>query len=194
MRALAMGLCSGEKKDKVIGQLVLEVEANGCRLNTGFLSTPFLLPVLVDCGYPGLAFKLLEQTESPSWLHPVLLGATTILEGWEGMDQHAGSFNHYSFGAVCEFLFAYVAGIRPTFDAPGYKEFILKPVMGGSLTWARAEYESPYGAIVSGWKRDGERWQYDCVIPANTRARLTLPDGREMVLGSGSHSFQSIAG
>ncbi len=192
VRALAMDLCSGEKRAKVIGQLIHEIEANDYKLNTGFLSTPFLLPVLEDCGYTEVAFKILEQTKSPSWLHPVLLGATTILEGWEGMDDHAGSFNHYSFGAVCEFLFGRVAGIEPDFDAPGYKKFTLRPVMGGSLTRARATYESLYGTIVSGWKRNSGGWQYSCEIPANTRARVILPDGREMLLGSGRYSFSAI--
>lgn len=190
VRALAMDLCTGEKREKVIGQLIHEIEANDHKLNTGFLSTPFLLPVLVDCGYTETAYKLLEQTECPSWLHPILLGATTIPESWVGLDAHVASFNHYSFGAVCDFLFGYAAGIRPVFEAPGYKEFILHPVLGGSLTWAKAAYESVYGTIVSEWERSSGCWQYHCEIPVNTRARLTLPDGREMWLGSGKYDFE----
>ncbi len=191
VRALAMNLCSGEKKEKVIHQLIREIEANDYKLNTGFLSTPFLLPVLVDCGYPEIAFRILEQTENPSWLHAVVLGATTILEGWDGMDVHDGSYNHYSYGAVCEFLFGYVAGIRADFAHPGFKEFELKPLMGGSLTHAKATYESQYGLIESEWKRDGENWEYRFTIPVNTRAHVTLPDGREMELGSGNYEFVS---
>lgn len=189
VRALAMNLCSGEKRKKVVKQLIREIEANEYKLNTGFLSTPFLLPVLVDCGYPEIAFRILEQTEHPSWLHAVVLGATTILESWDGLDVHDASYNHYSYGAVCEFLFGYVAGIQPEFVHPGYKEFHLNPVMGGSLTEAKAVFESQYGTIVSEWKRAEEQWEYHCKIPANTRARITLPDGQEVMTGSGEYHF-----
>lgn len=191
VRALAMGLCSGEKREKVLGHLIQEIEANDYRLNTGFLSTPFLLPVLADCGYPEIAFRILEQTENPSWLHAVKLGATTILESWDGMDVHDESYNHYSYGAVCEFLFAYVAGIRPVWEAPGYKEFELKPLLGGSLSHAEAIFESQYGSIVSAWKREGEKWEYHCRVPENTKAHLTLPDARKIELGSGEYIFVS---
>lgn len=191
VRALAMNLCSGQKREKVTARLLQEIEANGYKLNTGFLSTPFLLPVLADCGYPEIAFRILEQTENPGWLHAVVLGATTILESWDGMDVHDASYNHYSYGAVCEFLFGYVAGIRPEFTHPGYKEFHLKPLMGGSLSEAKAVFESQYGTIISEWKRKEEQWKYHCRIPANTRAKITLPDGREMTVGSGEYYFEN---
>jgi len=189
VRALAMDLCSGEKREQVIQQLVKEIKDNQYRLNTGFLSTPFLLPVLADIGRSDLAFRILEQTENPSWLHPVTLGSTTILESWEGMDQHHASFNHYSYGAVCDFLFSTVAGIRPDFQTPGYKEFDLCPTIGGTLTKAEAAYESPYGTIISRWRKEDQMIHYHCEIPPNTRVRLTLPDGQKHRLGSGIYDF-----
>lgn len=194
VRALAMHLCSDEKRPLVEAQLVKEIEANGYRLNTGFLSTPFLLPVLTEMGRKDLAFRILEQTEYPSWLHPITLGATTIPESWNAFDVHDTSYNHYSYGAVCEFLFGYVAGIQPVFDMPGYKEFTLKPVLGGSLTEAKAVYESLYGTIVSEWKLQGNELEYHCVIPVNTKARVILPDGEEHVLGSGEYHLRQKGG
>lgn len=190
VRALTMELCSGEKRKKVAEQLVQEVINNDYRLNTGFLSTPFLLPSLVEIGRTDLAFHLLEQTEAPSWLHPILLGATTIPEGWYSFDNHTDSYNHYSFGAVCDFLFGYVAGIRPVWETPGYEEFLLEPVYGGSITEAKGEYESIYGKIVSQWKIEKNQFYYFCEIPVNTIARLTLPNGCKYQLGSGRYQFQ----
>lgn len=134
IRALALDMVDGEKKPLVIEQLKRELKAANYHLNTGFLSTVYLLPTLCDNGLVDEAFKLLEQTEAPGWLHPITIGATTIPENWNGFDVFRDSLNHYSIGAVCQFLFEYVAGIRPTFDAPGFKEFELKPVPGGSLT------------------------------------------------------------
>ena len=193
VRVLAFGLVGEKKKTLVIRQLLQEIEANGYRLNTGFLSTPFLLPVLVDTGYKDVAFRILEQTENPSWLHAVQLGATTILENWDGLDQHKSSFNHYSLGAVCDFLFGYVSGIRPEWKTPGYEKFVLKPVVGGTLTYAEAVYESCYGTIRSAWKRQGKKSLiYECEIPVNTTATLHLPDGSVRELGSGSYEFELL--
>ena len=190
IRALALELVSEEKKSLVIEQLKQELEAAGYHLNTGFLSTVYLLPTLCDNGLVDEAFRILEKTDKPGWLHPITLGATTMLENWDGMDVFRDSFNHYSFGAVCQFLFEYVAGIRPTFDAPGFKEFELKPVIGGSLTWAEASYRTQYGLIYSRWEKDGDRFVYTCTVPEETRAHLTLPDGRTETLCAGNYRFE----
>ena len=113
-----------------------------------------------------------------------------MLENWNGMDVFRDSFNHYSFGAVCQFLFEYAAGIRPTFDAPGFKEFELRPVIGGSLSWAEGSYKTQYGMICSRWEREGTRFAYTCTVPEGTIARLTLPDGSAKTLSAGKYRFE----
>ena len=190
IRALALDMVSEEKKPLVIAQLKRELEAANYHLNTGFLSTVYLLPTLCDNGLVDEAFRVLEQTGAPGWLHPITLGATTMLENWNGMDVFRDSFNHYSFGAVCQFLFEYVAGIRPTFQAPGFKEFELCPILGGSLTWAEGSYQTRYGTIESHWEREGKRFVYTCTVPEGTTARLALPDGSAKTLRAGTYRFE----
>lgn len=187
-RTLAFGLCEPHKEKAVAAKLAEAVEANGYQLNTGFLSTPFLLQQLCKHGYPEHAFRLLEQTQDPSWLHPVTLGSTTILENWSGLDNFFGSFNHYSYGAVCDFLFSTVAGIQPDLNDPGYHHFFLQPTVGGTLTQASAVLECPYGTIRSNWTRTEDKVQYRFHIPANTTATVILP-GRTVTLGSGTYEF-----
>ena len=189
IRALALDMVSSEKRQLVISQLKKELEDADYHLNTGFLSTVYLLPTLCDNGMTDEAYRILEQTTAPGWLHPILLGATTMLENWDGLDVFRDSFNHYSFGSVCQFLFEYVAGVRPTFDAPGFREIILKPVPGGSLTWAEASYKSKQGIIRSGWKIQDRKFNYHCTVPSNTTACLHLPDGSIHKLGAGEHQF-----
>ena len=190
IRALALDLVSQEKKPLVIAQLQKELEAADYHLNTGFLSTVYLLPTLCDNGLADEAFRILEQTTAPGWLHPITLGATTMLENWNGMDVFRDSFNHYSFGAVCQFLFEYVAGIRPTFDAPGFREFELRPIIGGSLSWADGSYKTHYGTICSRWERADKSFVYTCTVPEGTNARLTLPDGSTKTLSTGNYRFE----
>lgn len=174
VRALAFDLCDENHQKAVLDNLVQTIQKCGIHLNTGFLATPYLLNVLADHGQTELAYALLEREDAPSWLYNVKKGATTILEEWCGMDTHAGSFNHYSYGAVCDFLFSRTAGIRPVWEKPGYQEFVIEPVIGGSLTHAKAVYESPYGTIRSAWKRTREQIDYSVEIPANTSAVVQL--------------------
>lgn len=183
IRALALDMVSEEKKPMVISQLKRELEAADYHINTGFLSTVYLLPTLCDNGLVNEAFRILEQTEAPGWLHPITLGATTMLENWNGMDVFRDSFNHYSFGAVCQFLFEYVAGIRPTV---GFKEFELRPTIGGSLSWA----EGSYRGIKSRWEKTDSGVIYTCTVPQGTTARLSLPNGEKRILTGGEYTFE----
>jgi alpha-L-rhamnosidase len=194
IRALALDMVSEAKRPLVIAQLKRELEAADYHLNTGFLSTVYLLPTLCDNGLVDEAFRILEQTTAPGWLHPITLGATTMLENWDGMDVFRDSFNHYSFGAVCQFLFEYVAGIRPLFDAPGFKEFELHPIIGGSLTWAEGSYKTQYDIICSRWEKKGDRIHYMFSVPEGTVAHVILPDGSSERLCSGTHQRITAGG
>ena len=176
VRTLAFGLAEDSKAPLAAARLAETVEACGYTLNTGFLSTPFLLRVLADYGYTEHAFRLLEQTGYPGWLHSVTLGATTICENWDSMDRFFGSFNHYSYGAVCDFLFGTVAGITPLEAAPGYRRFRIQPLIGGTLTHAEASMESPYGTIRSAWELISGRPVFTFRVPVNARAEIVLKE------------------
>ncbi len=165
-------------------------------LTTGFVGTPLLCISLSNHGYDDLAFMLLNRKEYPSWLYPVTQGATTIWERWDGQKpdgtfQTAGmnSFNHYAYGAIGEWLYTYVSGIKTDEKNPGYKHFFLEPHTGGGLTNAAAEFESMYGNIKSAWKIEGGNFIYEVEVPANTTATVILPNSEKKELGSGKYSF-----
>ena len=179
VRPLALGLLDGETKKRTQENLIRAVEKYRYRVGTGFLSTPFLLPVLTDAGAPETAYRMLENTEKPGWLGEVTDGATTIWENWEG----DLSQNHYSPGAVCQWLFDTCAGIRVS----GENEFEIAPVPGGTFTYAQAEWLSPYGFVRSRWEQEGDRIRYSLTIPANCRAKVHLLDGRTMTLTAGEY-------
>ena len=181
VRPLALGLLDGETKKKAQERLVRAVENYNYRVGTGFLSTPFLLPVLTEAGETETAYKMLENPKKPGWLAEVLEGATTIWENWEGNL----SQNHYSPGAVCQWLFDTVAGIR----VEGENRLTIAPMPGGSLQYAQAEYLSPYGKVVSHWEKTGEEIVYTVEIPANVTVQIILPDGKKELAGAGTHTF-----
>ena len=152
----------------------------GTHLATGFIGTPRLLPALHIAGRDDLAYQLLLQESYPSWLYQVNLGATTMWERWDGWTPGGGfqtigmnSFNHYSFGAVGEYLYSAVGGISAT--SPGYKTIRIQPVPGSGLTWANTRYQSTRGLISTAWTNAGNTFKLDVVIPANTTAEIYVP-------------------
>lgn len=181
VRPLALGLLEGTDRENARKRLVQAVTDYRYRVGTGFLSTPFLLSVLTEAGESEIAYKMLENTEKPGWLYEILQGATTVWETWEGDVSH----NHYSPGAVCQWLFDTVAGIRPD----GENRFVICPVPGGTLTHAGAAYRSIYGLVESSWKRQDGHTVFTVTIPANTTARLMLPDGNSWILHAGTHTY-----
>ncbi len=143
--ALAFDLLPENLVSSAAKYLAEDVKKMG-HLTTGFVGTPLLCKTLSAQGYEDLAFMLLNRKEYPSWLYPVTQGATTIWERWDGQKpdgtfQSIGmnSFNHYAYGAIGEWMYTYVAGIKLDEQNPGYKHFLLEPHPGGGLTNADAE-------------------------------------------------------
>lgn len=64
--ALALDMVDDDKKALVISELRKEIVNANYHLNTGFLSTVYLLPTFCDNGLKEDAFRILEQTETPS--------------------------------------------------------------------------------------------------------------------------------
>ena len=163
-------------------------------ITTGFNATGNVLNALTVNGRSDLAYRMFESTDYASWLYPVTQGATSIWERWNGYTNELGfngnnsmnSFNHYSFGAVYEWMTAYQLGISAGEEA-GYQHFVLQPVAGGSFTFAKGSYDSAYGEIQSGWTAEaGTMTSYDAVVPANTSATLYLPMDGEIQIPDGA--------
>jgi len=189
VRPLALGLLDDAAVKNVARRLNESAIARNYKVGTGFLSTPFVLKVLAEQGYVETAYKMLENTKTPGWLAMVCQGATTVWENYDGFDAEghpqAHSMNHFSPGAVSEFLFSHIAGIRIS----GSRHFTIRPLPGGSLTWAEASYDSTFGLVKSRWELFEGNIHYTISIPANTTAKIELPDGQSMQVGPGEHRF-----
>ena len=187
-RALAFGLVNDRDRDRVATDLVKLIRAAGDHLGTGFLATPFLLPVLADHGHLDVAYDLLLQTSAPSWLHMIESGASTVWENWEGLDADGkGSLNHYSKGAVISFLHTHVAGLRPVPHVPAWREFEVRPSPGGGITAAQARLDTPRGPIGAAWRIEDGLFTLDVQVAPGTHARVTLPGGTPTIHGPGNH-------
>ncbi len=171
------------------------VRASGFRISTGFVGTPLITDALTSVGEHDLAYRLLLQKACPSWLYPVSMGATTIWERWDSMLPDGSinpgemtSFNHYALGAVADWMHRTIAGLAP--NAPGYREILVRPVLGGGLTHASARHHTPYGTAAVAWRRADGRFHLDVTVPVGTTATVHVPGRQEaVVVGHGQHSW-----
>ena len=130
-----------------------------------------------------LAYQLLLNEEFPGWLYEVKLGATTVWERWNSLDESGhvsstgmNSLNHYSYGAVLEWVYRHVAGIDVTEQNPGGRRMKIHPKVNAELGYVDASYNSACGTYQSGWKiLDGNKIQLRFFVPFGCEAEISLP-------------------
>ncbi len=173
---LRSGAAEGKLKKKVADKLATLIYENGKCLDTGFSSVGFLLDVLSDNGYKDIAYELLFQTKSPSWLYMVEHGATTIWENWEAITPEGkltdSSYNHYAYGCVGDWIYRNVGGI--TAGKPGYKHIIFSPDLKCGLTHVMSSHITPFGKAACEWQIVDKECTINLEIPVNTTAELRI--------------------
>ena len=181
-----------ELKARLGARLVELIEANGDRLQTGFVGTPYLLDALTDVGRADKAYTLLLQEKFPSWLFSVNMGATTIWEHWDSMREDGSfwstdmnSFNHYAYGACAAWFYSTICGIKPT--KPAYKEIEISPVPSETLGFAKAKISTRSGDIISAWVYEKDAIRYTFSIPNGIHAKITV-DGKTSEVGGGEYT------
>ncbi len=188
---LYSGVAEGELAAKVAAKLDTLIEENGGGLDTGFVSTPHLLSVLMANGYEKRAWELLYRTESPSWLYQVEQGATSIWENWNAVrpdgEVTTSSYNHYSLGAVGDWIYQHIGGLQP--KQAGWKSICYAPDINCGLEWTRCSHRTPYGTATCSWKRTQQGTQVEVTVPHGVEAKLCLP-GLEQSLTAGVHCFE----
>lgn len=180
--AIYMDLLSSADKQAAGQYLVDLISENNGKLATGFLGAKALLPALSATGHSDLAYQLFLSKEFPSWGFEVMNGSTSIWERWDSYTIEDGfkynasmnSFSHYAFGAVCEWMFGNVAGIKNA--APGFKKVIFKPeIPKEGINRLNATYRTPHGLIRSSWKKSDNSLQFSITVPVNTTASIVVP-------------------
>ena len=192
--ALRFDLLEGaDQRQRAADRLAELVRTSGFRIATGFVGTPLVTDALADNGHLDVAYRLLLQTECPSWLYPVTMGATTVWERWDSMLPDGSinpgemtSFNHYALGAVADWLHRTVAGLAPV--APGYRRIRVQPHPGGGITHAATRHVTPYGEASVSWRLDGAELTVDAVVPVGVTAEVILP-GLHTEVTHGHHSW-----
>ena len=186
---LYWGVVPDEYKAKVAANLNDKVVAANYHLDVGVLGCKALLNALCENGYTESAYRVAVQDTYPSWGWWVENGSTTLLENWDLKATRDISDNHMMFGEIGAWFYKGLAGIYPDANDPGFHHILLRPFFPSDLKEFSASHISPYGKIVSSWTSKGKKLVYTAVIPPNSNATLTLPNGDVHELTAGKHQF-----
>lgn len=191
--SLYMDLVPEKDRQQLLENLHKKIDSANYHFDAGVGGVKALYEALSATNDDHLIYQMVNQTDFPSYGYWIEKGANTLWQDWDA----SMSLNHIMFGSVSEWFFQSLAGINPDVNQPGFKNIIIRPSFVEDLQWARGEYESVYGPVVSGWERDGEQVTLSLEVPVNSTATVKIPRGYQLSPGndqdvnisSGSHSF-----
>ncbi|MCM1284242.1 MAG: glycoside hydrolase family 78 protein [Muribaculaceae bacterium] len=192
---LYIGLYPEHARETLAAELKRLIEENNGHLNTGFVGTPVLCPALSENGLNTLAYDLLLNEEYPGWLFEVNLGATTVWERWNSLDENGvisdmgmNSLNHYAYGSIADWMYRYMCGFLP--EMAGEVPMTIRPMPDRRFSFVRGSFESVFGTFRSAWTYSEEKgFSYEIEIPYPANAKVIFPNGKSRLLGGGTYVF-----
>lgn len=176
-QGLYMELVPENGREQLIQNLLAKIDSAEYHFDAGVGGVKSLYESLDETGNNAIIYQMVNQTDFPSYGYWIEQGANTLWQDWDA----SMSLNHVMFGSVSEWFFQSLAGINPDPRQPGFKNILLKPNFIDDLEWARADYESVHGKIISGWERIGDAVEMRIQIPVNSTATMHVPEGWKTV-------------
>ncbi len=188
---LVVGIVPEELRADVLHRLEerIKVDDKG-HINAGMHGTWLLWRYLSRIGRDDLLATMMMQQTYPSWLYMLDQGATTVWEEWNGNNSRL----HSTLMGAGQWFTEDIAGIRPGDTVPGYKHFVLRPVVVAGLDSASAAFQSPYGEIRSEWRSSGGIFRWRFRVPPNTTATVYVPASRPEVVTEGGKAASEASG
>jgi alpha-L-rhamnosidase len=182
-------------KERVLKDFKERIKKDFYRIKTGFTGTPLILLCLFDNDMDDYAYRILFNEECPGWIYAIKLGATTIWERWNSLladgtisGINMNSFNHYSYGSVCEAIFSRIGGLRNL--SPGWKKVLIKPQVNYRLKNVKFTFDSISGKFEICWKCKDNKFYLDVVIPNGVVAEIFLPDKKSFNATGGKYNYE----
>lgn len=177
--ALRLGLY--RNRDVLLEQFQRRLQYDDYQIQCGFAGAPLLCQTLAREGMDRLACDFLLSHGFPSWLYCVDLGATTIWERWnsllpDGTCSGTGmnSLNHYAYGSVAEYVFAWLGGLRPA--ELGFRHGLIDPRPDARIGHLTCRCRTASGLYESAWRihEDG-MLTVKLTVPFGCSATVHLP-------------------
>ncbi|GAA4736240.1 family 78 glycoside hydrolase catalytic domain [Flavisolibacter ginsenosidimutans] len=171
--AVYMNLVEPQYKQAVIDNIVKDIRSRNNALTAGDIGYRYLLCVLHEAGRDDVIYDMNSRSDVPGYGYQLAKGATALTESWAALSRVSN--NHLMLGHIMEWFYRGLAGIEQDNRAIAFKKIIINPQIVGDVTSAKGSFESPYGRVVSDWKKDGDNFRLTVEIPANTTAVVYLP-------------------
>lgn len=168
-----MQLTDVANKPAVIENLVADIRAHNNGITAGDIGYRYLLRVLDEEGRSDVIFDMNSRSDVPGYGLQLARGATALTESWQGYRD--ASNNHFMLGHLMEWFYSGLAGIKPAPNSVAFHDIVIRPEPVGDVTFAQAGYLSPYGEIVSDWKKEDHVFTLKVQIPGNSRATIYVP-------------------
>ena len=171
--SLYMGLVEPPYREKIIRNLLSDIEDRNYALTAGDIGYRYVLRTLEECGLEETIYRMNCQYDVPGYGWQLAHGATSLTESWQAYG--FVSNNHMMLGHFMEWLFSGLGGIRQDDHSTAFRHIVIDPQAVGDITYASTEYESTYGRIACQWKKQAGKYTLRVEVPANCRAIVTLP-------------------
>ena len=182
-------------KERILKDFKKRLRNDFYKMKTGFTGTPLILLCLFDNDMDDEAYRILYNEECPGWLYAINLGATTIWERWNSLLEDGtisgigmNSFNHYSYGSVCEAIYSRIAGLKNI--SPGWKKVLIKPHLNYRMKNIKLSYESISGKYEVNWKWEEDKFYMDVSIPNGAEAEIILPNNDKLNAKEGKNHYE----
>lgn len=185
--ALHVGLVEPKYRNAVIEALVKDIRSRNNALTAGDVGYRYVLRALEESGRNDVIFDMNSRDDVPGYGYQLKNGATALTESWQALP--SVSNNHFMLGHLMEWFYTGLAGIRLAKNGVAFNKIEIAPQPVGDLTHVKARFASPYGPVVSEWKKENGNFALTVEIPANTTAVIYLPDGKKANVGSGKYTF-----
>ena len=187
--AIYMDIVNPENRSAVLNNLVIDIKAHGNRLTTGDIGNRYLFQTLAENSLNDLMYTMQNHYDVPGYGFQLKMGATTLTEQWD--PRNGASWNHFMMGQIDEWFFKTLAGIQSKENEPGMQHFVIKPEVVGDLNFVNESTETLYGKISVNWKREGNKFTLNVVVPTNCTADVYLPNEKEFkTVKSGKYTFE----
>jgi len=170
---LVLNLVPEEIESRVEETLIESIHRSGKALTAGDVGFHFLVRALYEMGADELLYEMNARDDVPGYGYQLKKGATALTESWAALTNVSN--NHLMLGHLMEWFYAGLAGIGQMDKSIAYKEVLITPRIIKEIESAEAQFESPYGRITSHWKKRDGGVVVNIEIPANSKARISLP-------------------
>ena len=188
--SLLFGIVPEENKERVKKKIRETYEKNGCKFDTGIISTPLLIDCLCENGMEDIAYKLLTAKGFPSF-GQMLTGETTLSEHWSKKwpDYRTGrgdevvkgggdlSHCHPMFSSVVSRIIKYGAGLNLS---ELYKGNVIIAPKFSEIQKMSVEKETLFGKIRVEITRDGKETEIIAEIPSGLTADVRIKNAEDV--------------